>query len=116
VRQGDSARQEEAIAAYREALQENTREHAPALWAMMQTSVGNALLRLAEWESGTVRLEEAASAYREALQENTRARAPLQWAATHMCKALHALGERKSGTAALEDAVGASPRRPSNGA
>jgi hypothetical protein len=53
-------RLEEAVAAYRAALEEWTRE------------------------SGTARLEEAVAAYRAALEEQTRARVPLGWAMTQM--------------------------------
>jgi exonuclease VII small subunit len=72
----------EAITAYRDALQENTRERVPLEWAATQLSLGAALATLGERESGTARLEEAITAYHEALQELTRARAPLRWAAT----------------------------------
>ncbi len=75
-------RLEEAVSAYRAALQERTRERVPLDWAMTQNNLGNALATLGERESGTVRLEEAVSAYRAALQEYTRERVPLQWAMT----------------------------------
>src|SRR5262249_10616099 len=71
---------EEAIAAYREALKEWTRERVPLDWAITQDNLGNALRDLGERESGTAKLEEAVAAYREALKELTRERAPLQWA------------------------------------
>jgi exonuclease VII small subunit len=95
-RESGTARLEEAVAAYREALQEYTRARAPLDWAMIQMNLGNALERFGERESGTARLEEAVSAYREALQENTRARAPFEWAKTQMNLglALATLGER----------------------
>ena len=79
-RESGTARLEEAVAAYREALKENTRERVPLEWAMTQMNLGNALKRLGERESGTARLEEAVAAYREALQELTRERVPLDWA------------------------------------
>jgi tetratricopeptide (TPR) repeat protein len=75
---------EEAITAYREALQELTRARLPLQWATTQMNLGNALVRLGERESGTARLEEAVEAYREALQELTPSRVPLQWATTEM--------------------------------
>ncbi len=106
-RESGTARLEEAIAAYREALQERTRESVPLQWAMTQMNLGSALLNLGGRESGTARLEEAVAAYREALQENTRACVPLEWAKTQMNlgSALKALGERESGTARIEEAV-----------
>ena len=71
-RESGTAKLEEAVAAYREALQEYTRARAPLDWAKTQTNLGNALWRLGERESGTAKLEEAVAAYREALQERTR--------------------------------------------
>ena len=81
-RESGTAHLEEAVVAFREALQERTRARVPLDWAMTQLNLGNALLKLGERESGTARLEEAVTAYREALQENTRTRVPLQWAMT----------------------------------
>jgi tetratricopeptide (TPR) repeat protein len=104
---GDNAALLVAIAAFRAALEEWTRERAPLEWAMTQNNLGNALWTLGERESGTARLEEAVSAYRAALEEWTRERAPLDWAMTqnNLGSALEALGERESGTARLEEAV-----------
>ncbi|MEX2264131.1 MAG: tetratricopeptide repeat protein, partial [Bryobacteraceae bacterium] len=106
---GESARLEEAVAAFREMLREWTRERVPLDWAMTQNNLGNALGRLGERESGTARLGEAVAAYREALREWTRERTPLDWAMTqnNLGNALRSLGERESGTARLEEAVAA---------
>ena len=100
---------ERAVAAYREALKEMTRERVPLDWAMTQNNLGNALQTLGERESGTARLDEAVAAYREALKEMTRERVPLQWATTqnNLGTALRTLGERESGTARLDEAVAA---------
>ncbi len=69
-----TANLEEAVAAYREALKEWTRERAPLQWAMTQNNLGLALETLGERESGAAKLEEAVAAYREALKEwNARA-------------------------------------------
>ena len=108
-RESGTARLEEAVAAYREALTERTRERVPLNWAMTQTNIGIALWRLGERESGTARLEEAVAACREALTERTRERVPLDWAATqtNLGNALLRLGARESGTARLEEAVAA---------
>jgi tetratricopeptide (TPR) repeat protein len=78
-RESGTAKLEEAVAAYREALKEWTRERVPLQWATTQNNLGNALLRLGERENGTAKLEEAVAAYREALREYTRERAPLDW-------------------------------------
>ena len=81
-RESGTARLEEAVAAYREALEECTRERVPLEWARTQNNLGLALSTLGERESGTARLEEAVAAYREALKEWTRERVPLDWAMT----------------------------------
>ena len=108
-RESGTARLEEAVAAYRAALEEWTRDRVPLDWAMTQINLGNALARLGERESGTARLEEAVAAYRAALEERTRDRVPLDWAMTqnNLGNALRTLGERESGTARLEEAVAA---------
>ncbi len=100
---------EEAVAAYREALKERTRERVPLDWAMTQNNLGTALRCLGERESGTQRLEQAVATYREALKEYTRERFPLGWAMTqnNLGNALGTLGERESGKARLEEAVAA---------
>jgi hypothetical protein len=56
-RENGTAQLEEAVAAYREALQELTRAR-PLQWAMTQMNLGSALVSLGERESGTARLEE----------------------------------------------------------
>ncbi len=92
-------RLEEAVTAYRLALQEYTRERVPLQWAGTQNNLGTALATLGERESGTARLEEAVAAYHEALKEWTRERVPLDWASTqnNLGAALQTLGERESG-------------------
>ena len=54
-----TTRLEEAVEAFRAALQESTRERVPLDWAMTQNSLGNTLWRLGERENDPVRLEEA---------------------------------------------------------
>ena len=81
-RESGTARLEEAVEAYRSALEERTRERVPLDWAGTQMNLGNALRTLGERESGTARLEEAVEAYRAALEEYARERVPLQWAAS----------------------------------
>jgi tetratricopeptide (TPR) repeat protein len=73
---------EEAVAAFRAALEEYTRARVPLQWAETQNNLGSALGTLGERESGTARLEEAIAAFRAALEERTRARVPLDWATT----------------------------------
>ncbi len=108
-RETGTARLEEAVAAYRAALQERTRERVPLGWAGTQMNLGTALRILGEREAGTARLEEAVAAYRAALEELTRDRVPLDWATAQMNlgNALLRLGERETGTVRLEEAVAA---------
>ena len=98
-RESGTARLEEAVAAYREALKECTRERVPLDWATTQNNLGTALQTLGERESGTARLEEAVAAYREALKERTRERVPLDWAMTqnNLGNALCASGSARAG-------------------
>jgi tetratricopeptide (TPR) repeat protein len=106
-RESGTARLETAVAAYRAALQERSRDRVPLDWAMTQNNLGVALRMLGERESGTARIEEAVKAYRAALEERSRDRVPLDWASTqnNLGTALSMLGERESGTARLEKAV-----------
>jgi tetratricopeptide (TPR) repeat protein len=99
----------EAVAGYREALKEWTRDRAPVDWAITQNNLGNALCNIGERESGTQLLEESVAAYREALKERPRDRVPLRWAMTqnNLGGALLRLGERESGTEHLEESVAA---------
>jgi hypothetical protein len=64
---------------------------------------------LGDWEAGTARLEEAVVAFRKAPEERTRKRFPLPWAGTQnkLGNALRLIGERKSETVWLEEAVNA---------
>jgi tetratricopeptide (TPR) repeat protein len=106
-RESGTVQLEQAVAAYRAALEERTRERVPLDWARTQMNLGTALQALGERESGTARLEQAVAAYHAALEERTRDRVPLDWAKTQMNlgNALETLGERESGTVRLEQAV-----------
>ena len=73
---GESDALMEAVAAYREALKEYTRDRVPLAWAMTQNNLGAALRTLGEREIGTERLLEAVAAYREALKELTAEQTP----------------------------------------
>ena len=50
-RESGTARLEESVAAYSEALEELKREQAPLQWAVTQNNLGNALFMLGERES-----------------------------------------------------------------
>jgi tetratricopeptide (TPR) repeat protein len=108
-RESGTTKLQEAVAAYREALKEFTRERLPLRWAMTQNNLGAALGTLGERESDAAKLEETVAAYREALKEFTRERAPLDWAMTqnNLGVTLAAVGARESDTAKLEEAVAA---------
>ena len=54
-RENGTARLEEAVAAYRAALEERTRQRVPLEWAMTQKNLGTALLVLGGRENGTAR-------------------------------------------------------------
>ena len=82
ARESGITRLEEAVAAYRVALAEYTRDRVPLQWATTQSNLGVALEALGERESGTAHLEEAVAAYRAALAEYTRDRVPLDWMMT----------------------------------
>ena len=98
---------EEAVAAYRAALTEWTREQVPLGWARAQHGLGTTLTLLGERDKGTTHLKEAVEAYEEALKEWTRKRAPLGWVATQhgLGNTLRILGEREGGTTHLEKAA-----------
>jgi exonuclease VII small subunit len=79
-RESGTARLEEAVMAYRAALEEITRAQVPLQWARTQMNLGATLFRWGEREIGTARLKEAVTAYRAALEEMTREWVPLDWA------------------------------------
>jgi tetratricopeptide (TPR) repeat protein len=97
-REWATARLEEAVTAYRDALLQCTRDRVPLDSAMTQNNLGNALQALGERESGTARLEEAVNAYREALLERTLDSVPLDRATTqnNLGNAPQALGAREN--------------------
>src|SRR5208282_5247433 len=75
---------EEALAAYRSALEVRIRADLPQDWAAAQNNLGNALKELGTrsvGEEGRKLLEEALEAYRSALEVKTRADLPQDWAA-----------------------------------
>jgi tetratricopeptide (TPR) repeat protein len=76
---------DEAVAAFREALEVYTRGHSPQQWAMTQYNLGAALRsqgERAEGDDGVRLLGEAVDAYREALKVFTREHSPKVWAMT----------------------------------
>jgi tetratricopeptide (TPR) repeat protein len=108
-RETGTARLKEAVAAYRDALKERTRDRAPLQWAMTRMNLGNALRTLGERETGTDRLVEAVAAYRDALKEITLDRLPPDWATTqhNLGNALTTLSVRESSVPHLKEAIAA---------
>jgi tetratricopeptide (TPR) repeat protein len=99
-----TARLEEAVAAYRAALEEYTPDAAPLQRAQTQMNFGNALLTLGQREDGTARLDEAVAVYRKALDLDP---APIDQANIqfNMGIALSDLGHRKPSTESLKEAL-----------
>ena len=108
-RESGTARLEDAVAAFRAALEERTRDRTPLPWAATQNNLGNVLQMLGARDRGTTRFEEAVAAYRAALEERTRERVPLEWARTqnNLGTALWTLGERGGAAENFENAVAA---------
>jgi tetratricopeptide (TPR) repeat protein len=106
-RDSGTGRLEEAVPAFRAALEEWTHDRVPLDWAAAQNNLGLALSALGERESGTGRLEEAVSAYRAALEERTRDRVPLDWAISfgNQGVALMLLGDRRDDVVLAETAL-----------
>ena len=75
-RENGTARLEQAVEAFRNALKEFTRERMPLDSARTQNNLGNALATLGARESGTARLEQAVEAFRNALKEFTHEQTP----------------------------------------
>jgi hypothetical protein len=62
-RESGTARLEQAVTAYSDALKERTRERVPLQWATTQSNLGDALAALGHRDSGTSWLEEALAAW-----------------------------------------------------
>jgi hypothetical protein len=94
---GIGHRLEEAVAAYRDALTEYTRERVPLDWAMTKNNLGNALSTLGARESDTAHLEEAVAAFRDALTEFTPENSAYyqQVAQLNLARAEQLLAERR---------------------
>ncbi len=98
---------DEAVTAYRSALEIRTRNRVPLDWAETQVNLGVALKDLGERRTDNAQLEEAVATLRAALEVRTRDRAPADWALTqtNLGSALLALAQRETGIARLEEAV-----------
>jgi tetratricopeptide (TPR) repeat protein len=106
---------EEAVAAYRSALEVYTKNDLPQKWAMTEDNLGITLEALGnriDGEEGRKRLEEAVAAYRSALEVYTKNDLPQKWAVGQdkLGNALQELGKRSDGEEGgkqLEEAVAA---------
>jgi tetratricopeptide (TPR) repeat protein len=67
-RESGTKRLEEAVEAYRAALQERTRERVPLQWAATQNNLGNALRTLGERTHDRAKLEAARKAVNAAFE------------------------------------------------
>ena len=104
----------QAVAAYRSALEIYTRKELPVEWAQTQNGLGAAFCALGtrSAEDGCKLLRDAVTAYRSALVETTKADLPKDWALTqiNLGVALYALGTRsgaEEGRKLLTDSVAA---------
>jgi hypothetical protein len=77
-RESGTAHLTEAVAAFRAALEERTRDRVPLGWVTTQNNLGIALWRLGERESGTADLMEAVAAW-EACLTVTASTWPQEW-------------------------------------
>ena len=75
-RESGTARLEEAISAYREALQKRTRARAPLEWAMTQENLALAYRALYDKSAEPRRLDDALAAIAAALDGYRKAKAP----------------------------------------
>jgi tetratricopeptide (TPR) repeat protein len=96
----------EAVAAYRAALEVRTRGQFPDDWAKFQNNLGNVLCEQAEQSEGaeaTRLLAESVVAYRLALEVRTREQFPQDWAGTqnNLGNALHKQAGHSEGAEAV---------------
>ena len=109
------AYREQALRAYRQALEVYTRRQLPRDWAGTQNNLGAALADLAERSEGPLAAgyrDQALAALRNALEVYTREQLPQEWAKTqaNLGVALRDLAKRREGPQApadLEQALGA---------
>jgi tetratricopeptide (TPR) repeat protein len=106
-REGSTERLEQAIGAFRKALEGRNSDFDDDGWAWTQNQLGMALLSLGAETSSAVNLTEAVHVFSALLSSWQREKTPRGWAMTqfHLGHALQALGWQEVGTARLEDAV-----------
>jgi tetratricopeptide (TPR) repeat protein len=95
------------VAKSKVALQSTSYEHDASAWAVLETRLGDALLKLGERSSGTEQIADAVTAYRAALRVFTKDSDLLKWIEVQddLCEALLLLGMHKSGKESFEEAI-----------
>ncbi|MBL9046911.1 MAG: tetratricopeptide repeat protein [Tabrizicola sp.] len=107
LQSGDAAAMQQAVDAFRLALEDFPRQDSPLDWARVQGNLGIALRTLGAGQAGSANLEAAVAAFTAALEEQSPELVPLDWGITqnNLGSALASLGQRESGTERLEAAV-----------
>lgn len=100
---------EEAVGAYRQTLQEWSREEVPFYWAMAKHNLAGALRKLASLQNDPTLLEQALGLYRDTLEEWTFETAPYHWATAqkNLASLLRDLAVRTMDQERLEEALAA---------
>jgi tetratricopeptide (TPR) repeat protein len=77
---------EQAVQAFRRALEVYTKANPTERWVDAQLDLGDALMRIAAWANGSqsaMLFDQAAQAYRQALEAVSKQNAPRDWADAH---------------------------------
>ncbi|MCZ8546819.1 caspase family protein [Mesorhizobium qingshengii] len=113
ARENGTARVEQAIKVYEDALKIFTRKRTPALWATVLINLGNAYDLMGQRAGGAAYYAKAMDAYRQATKVYTKTTSPDKWAGlqNNIGNEFTALGDagdaRKNYTAAIEAFHGA---------
>lgn len=107
TRAQDTSNLEDAVTAYRAALEVFTRDASPMNWAVTQNNLGITLRNLGTRAQDTASLQDAVIAYRAALEVFTLDASPMDWAMTqnNLGTALKNVGTLAQDTATLQNAV-----------
>ncbi|MEN0068431.1 MAG: tetratricopeptide repeat protein, partial [Myxococcota bacterium] len=108
-RGGEETTLEQAIGAYRGALEVFTRPSVPTAWALVMNNLGNALRDLGELRGDVATLERSAEAFVATLEVYSYGETPMRWAGTqnNLGTVYQFLGERRGDEAALKQAIDA---------
>jgi tetratricopeptide (TPR) repeat protein len=99
----------EAVTAYSNALQEDSREQAPLDWAKTQLGLASVLHRLADLENNTTLLKDAVKFYHAALEDYRHDSSSFDWVSAqfNLGTALQRLGEQEGDLALTKQAINA---------